>query len=74
MVVDLYPYLVAVTGISAMMAGWVLVQLAWRRAFPGRHHGGDVLAGRSDCGGCAHGSACEQRAEECELSSTTSHR
>ena len=49
----LYPYLIGVGGIAAMMALWVVVQLAWRRSFPEACSDPDVLAARAGCGSCA---------------------
>lgn len=60
MVFDLYPYIAAIVGVTAMVVVWALVQLAWRRTFPGCHDGGDVLASRDDCGRCAIASHCDR--------------
>ena len=51
----LYPYAVAVGGILALLALWLLVQFAWRRTFA---VGGDALAARPGSGGCAHEDRC----------------
>ena len=42
----------ATIGITIILGGWVLVQVAWRRVFPGTPPGDDVLAGRIGCHQC----------------------
>ena len=60
----LYPYLIGVAGIAAMMAMWVVVQLAWRRTFPEACGDPDALAARSGCGSCAHDSDCNRQPDD----------
>lgn len=53
----------AAAGIGLILGGWLAVQAAWRRAFPGATpEGEDVLADRLECGDC-------ERLEACELAS-----
>ncbi len=60
------------TGLAALvlvMLAWVVVQGAWRRAFPDASDDADALAGRLGCygcpqrgsDGCRHNSACHAR-------------
>jgi len=44
--------LAAVGAVAALAAGWLAVQMAWRRAFPDAHPDPDPLAGRLGCHGC----------------------
>jgi hypothetical protein len=56
-----------VTGLialAAVLALWVGVQNAWRRAFPGASGDADVLAGRVGCRGCDREEACARRSIE----------
>lgn len=55
MAATLYPYAVAVGGILALMAVWLLVQRAWGRTFAVVD---DVLAERGGCGSCVHEDHC----------------
>jgi hypothetical protein len=52
-------YATGVAAIVALAVGWVAVQGAWRRAFPGRVADPDVLAGRTDCHGCERSRTCD---------------
>ena len=59
------------TGLIALclvLAGWVTVQLAWRRAFPATDGDPDALAGRLGCAGsCVPGEcirSCPDRATD----------
>jgi hypothetical protein len=45
-------YAIGIVAIVLVMAAWVAVQGAWRRAFPGYSSDPDVLAGRTDCHSC----------------------
>jgi len=47
-------------GVALLAAGWLAVQLAWGRDFPGDGSEPDVLARRGGCGGCGHGGRCER--------------
>ncbi len=51
-------YLIGMLGVSALAAGWVAVQLAWAKSFPGDESEPDVLARRRDCSGCSHPGSC----------------
>ena len=52
-------YAIAGLAVAVMAAGWVAVQLAWRRVFPPGCHGDpDALAGRSGCHGCDEEKDC----------------
>jgi len=42
----------AILGIVVILGGWILVQQAWRRVFPGTTPGDDVLADRIGCHQC----------------------
>ncbi len=48
----------AILGILVILGGWLLVQAAWRRTFPGVPADEDVLAGRIGCRGCPRDSSC----------------
>ncbi len=54
-------YLTGMLGVAALAAGWVAVQLAWGRSFPGDESEPDVLARRRDCTGCSQVHACTPR-------------
>jgi hypothetical protein len=45
-------YVVGLAGIALLLAAWLAVQLAWRRAFPDAAGDADALAGRLGCHGC----------------------
>lgn len=50
----------AVAGVTVLMVGWLLVQLAWRRTFPEQVGAdGDVLASRGSCHGCEKEGSCD---------------
>ena len=49
-----------VLGIIVIFGGWLLVQAAWRRVFPGVAVDEDILAGRIGCHGCTQDSSCDQ--------------
>ena len=57
-------YLLAILLVPMLMLGWLFVQSAWRRQFPGNDSDGDVLAGRSDCGNCGCATPCNKRENE----------
>jgi len=44
-------YLIAAGFLILILAGWVVVQLGWRRVFGRSGPDPDVLAGRMGCGG-----------------------
>ena len=50
----------AIIGITVILGGWLLVQAAWRRVFPGTPIDEDVLAGRLGCHQCP----CERPCDE----------
>ena len=50
----------AVIGIVTILGGWLLVQVAWRRVFPGTPCDEDVLAGRIGCHDCPRDSSCDR--------------
>ncbi len=50
----------AIVGITVILGGWIWVQNAWRRVFPGTPVGEDVLAGRISCHNCTCNSPCER--------------
>ena len=50
---------VGIIVLVAVTAGWVGVQLAWRRTFPEVGSDPDVLVGRGGCGGCREKESCE---------------
>ncbi|MEZ5063612.1 MAG: hypothetical protein R3B81_02705 [bacterium] len=57
----LLPFVAAPLAVAALVLGWVGVQLAWRRCFPGPDP--DALAERRGCAGCScanHGT-CHNR-------------
>ena len=45
-------YATGVLGVIAVAVAWLAVQLAWKRAFPGKCTDPDALASRGDCHGC----------------------
>ena len=49
----------AFLGISIILTGWLLVQVAWRRVFPGTPPGEDPLAGRLGCHNCSCQTPCD---------------
>ncbi|GJM43653.1 MAG: hypothetical protein DHS20C21_04950 [Gemmatimonadota bacterium] len=57
-------YAIGATAGIGLLVGWVLVQAAWTRAFPGGNEP-DALARRGGCRHCScHGtSSCEQEEE-----------
>lgn len=53
-------YLIGILGIVGLMLAWVVVQRLWRKIFAEHVVDGDVLAGRSDCGGgCGCTTSCQ---------------
>ena len=50
----------AFIGIMVIFGGWLLVQTAWRRVFPGLPADEDVLAGRMGCHGCHCATPCKR--------------
>lgn len=54
-------HLAALALLVLVLAGWVAVQRAWRRAFPGACADPDVLAARGGCGRCSSPDECERR-------------
>jgi hypothetical protein len=46
------PFLVAPLAVAACACGWLVVQRAWMRAFPGAAPDPDALSGRLGCLGC----------------------
>ena len=47
--------------LCALLAAWVTVQLAWRRAFPDAGDDPDALAGRLSCHGLCEAKECTRR-------------
>ena len=55
-------FLKAGLGLGALLALWLGVQIAWRRAFPGHVPvDEDILAGRLGCHDCTCSTPCENR-------------
>ena len=54
----------AIVGIIVILGGWIMVQNAWRRVFPGIPAGEDVLASRISCHNCTCNSPCERAGSE----------
>ncbi len=54
----LHHYLIGVGAVVLMSAGWLVVQRAWRKAFPDPGEDPDALAGRLGCHGCAKAADC----------------
>ncbi len=52
---------VALLGTVTVAVGWVLVQIAWRHAFPAQGGDPDALAGRTDCHSCESNGSCETK-------------
>jgi hypothetical protein len=57
-------HVLAIALLVLVLAAWVGVQGAWRRAFPGACSDPDVLAARRGCQGCDSADACERRHAE----------
>ena len=56
----IFSALKAILGIVVILGGWILVQQAWRRVFPGTvASGDDVLASRINCHDCHCETPCE---------------
>ncbi len=55
---------IALIGLLALLAGWLAVQLAWRRSFPDASRDGDALAQRIGCGACERNDTCTERGLE----------
>jgi len=53
-------YATGIVAVVALAVGWVAVQSAWRKAFPGMIADPDVLAGRTDCHGCERSKTCDR--------------
>ncbi|MEP1096136.1 MAG: hypothetical protein ABJG78_13565 [Cyclobacteriaceae bacterium] len=51
-------YIIGFISIAALMAGWIGVQILWRKTFTDSAVDEDVLAGRSDCGSCGCATPC----------------
>ncbi len=54
----LVSYGVGLAGVALVMAAWLGVQVAWRRAFPEASADPDALAGRLGCHGREHCGGC----------------
>lgn len=48
-----------IVALTVILCGWLLVQGAWRRIFPGTPADEDVMAGRLGCHQCPRESTCE---------------
>ena len=59
----LQQYILGVGALLVLLAAWIGVQRAWRRAFPGFGDDPDVLAGRSGCHGCSSSLGCQRACE-----------
>jgi ferredoxin len=53
-------FFVAPLAVAACAAGWLVVQRAWMRSFPGASPDPDALSGRLGCHGCGE---CERNCE-----------
>lgn len=51
-------HLAALALLVGLLLGWVVVQRAWLRAFPGDGRETDALAGRTGCAGAACRAPC----------------
>ena len=51
----------AILAITTIVVLWLLVQVAWRRVFPGTPADEDVLAGRLGCHGCKCKLPCAEK-------------
>ena len=60
--------LTAIFAIAILLGGWILVQVAWRRAFPECDPEEDALAGRLGCcQHCPREASCERREIQTDL-------
>ena len=55
--------LIAITCITALMMGWLMVQLWWKKTFREYISDEDVLADRRSCKNCGCTEACENKRE-----------
>jgi len=58
-------------GITAILSGWLLVQAAWRRVFPGTPPDEDALADRIGCHNCRCLEPCENARQNSAAVSTS---
>ncbi len=58
----LHHYILGIGALLFLLAAWIGVQRAWKRAFPDAGDDPDVLAGRAGCHGCNdHSARCHRR-------------
>ncbi|MBK8053382.1 MAG: hypothetical protein IPK35_08950 [Saprospiraceae bacterium] len=55
--------IIAITSITALMMGWLIVQLLWKKTFREYISDEDVLAERRSCKNCGCTEACENKRE-----------
>ncbi|MBK8625017.1 MAG: hypothetical protein IPN86_05495 [Saprospiraceae bacterium] len=55
--------IIAITGISALMIGWLMIQTFWKKTFRDYISDEDVLAERRSCKNCGCTEACENKRE-----------
>ena len=56
-------------GITAILSGWLIVQLLWRLVFPGTPADEDALADRIGCHNCDCREPCENARREMAVAS-----
>jgi hypothetical protein len=59
----MYHYVVGVGAVLLLATAWIGVQRAWRRSLSNDGDDPDVLAGRSQCHGCAGSEDCHPEPE-----------
>jgi hypothetical protein len=59
----MYQYFIGVGAVLLLSTAWIAVQQAWRRSFSHDGDDPDVLAGRSQCRGCADSKDCHPKSE-----------
>ena len=54
-------YVIGILGIVALMVGWVVVQIVWRKIFSEHVTDEDAMAERTKCTNCGCTTACENK-------------
>jgi len=58
--------IIAIVSIIALMLGWLLIQILWKRTFSDYILDDDVLAERRSCKNCGCTEACENKKQAVE--------
>ncbi len=59
--------IIAITSITALMMGWLIIQTFWKKTFREYVSDEDVLAERRSCKNCGCTKACINKTEKLEI-------